>query len=152
MAKTRKTDRTTCRIIDNSVILSPTAPRQSNTIVDTPRRVRLLRDAHSTAGKLPRKKLFEAHNIPPTTGYQILKSNKPRRGQRIYDRGRKPVLAPYERDAIKTVENASFRFRTARHYANASAIGLANRSERAVQRNIAEHGVGTYVTQQKKFI
>jgi hypothetical protein len=152
MANTRKTDRRTCRIADSSISLSPSAPRKSNTIVDTPRRVRLLRDAHSTAGKLPRKKLFEAHNIPPSTGYRILQSNSPRRGQRIHNRGRKPVLASHERDAIETVENASFRFGTATHYANASAIGLANGSERAIQRNMAEHGVGTYLAQQKKYI
>jgi DDE superfamily endonuclease len=34
----------------------------------------------------------------------------------------------------------------------ASAIGLANASERAIQKNMAEHGVGTYMTQQKKYI
>jgi hypothetical protein len=126
MANTRKTDRRTCRIADPSNSSSPFVPRKSNTIVDAPRRLRLLRDAHSTAGKLPRKKLFKAYNIPPSTGYRILQSNSPRRGQRIYNRDRKPVLASYERDAIKTVENASFRFRTATYYANASAIGLAN--------------------------
>lgn len=152
MAKTRKTNRRTCRIANTSISLTPTSPRKSNTIVDTPRRVRLLRDAHSTAGKLPRKKLFQAHNIAEATGYRILKSNSSRRSERVHNRGRKPVLAPHERDAVETVENASFRFGTARYYANASAIGLTNRSERAIQRNMAEHGVGTYVAQQKKFI
>jgi hypothetical protein len=152
MAKTRKTDRKTCRIADSSISLSPTAPRKSNTIVDTLRRARLLCDVHSTAGKLPRKKLFEAHNIPPTTGYRILQSNLLRRGQGVYNRGRKPILAPHERDAIETVKNASFCFGTATHYANASAIGLANGSERTIQRNMAEYGVETYLAQQKKYI
>jgi hypothetical protein len=61
-------------------------------------------------------------------------------------------LARFERDAIEAVENVSFRFGTATHYVNASAIGLANGSERAIQRNMAEHGVGTYVGQQKKYV
>jgi hypothetical protein len=132
MAKTRKIDRKTCRIIDKSINLSPTSPRKSNTIVDTPRRVRLLRDVHSTAGKLPRKKLFEAHNIPRITGYQIFKSNSSRRSERVHNRGQKSVLVLHERDAVKTVENASFRFETARHYVNANAINLTNGSERAI--------------------
>ncbi len=34
----------------------------------------------------------------------------------------------------------------------ARAIGLANGSERSIQRNMAQHGVGTYMAQQKKFI
>jgi hypothetical protein len=125
--------------------LSLTSPRRPNTIVDTPRRVRLLCAAQATAGKLPRKKLFEAYNIPEATGYRILKSNSARRSDLIYNRGRKPVLASYEQDAIETVENASFRFRTATHLANASALGLANGSERAIQRNMAEYGVGTFM-------
>jgi hypothetical protein len=61
-------------------------------------------------------------------------------------------LAPFECDAIKAVENANFRFGTASHLANASAIGLAKGSERAIQRNMAEHGVGTYSAKQKKYI
>jgi hypothetical protein len=34
----------------------------------------------------------------------------------------------------------------------ASALDLLNASERASQKNIAEHGVGTYMAQQKKYI
>jgi DDE superfamily endonuclease len=41
---------------------------------------------------------------------------------------------------------------TTSHLANARAIGLANGSERAIQRNMAEYGVGMYVAQQKKYI
>jgi hypothetical protein len=55
-----------------------------------------------------------------------------RRSERIYNRGRKKALAPYECDAIEAVENASFRFGTASHFANVSAIGLAHGSERAI--------------------
>jgi hypothetical protein len=89
-------------------------------MVDTPRRVRLLNDAHSTAGKMTRKNIAEA------TGYRILKLKMARCSERIHNRGRKAVLALYECDAIKTVENATFRFRTASHLANASALSLAN--------------------------
>jgi hypothetical protein len=72
--------------------------------------------------------------------------------ERIHNRGWKKVLAPFKYDAIKAVENANFRFGTTSHFANASAIGLAYGSERAIQRNMAEHRVGTYVAKQKKYI
>jgi hypothetical protein len=121
-------------------------------MIDTPRRVRLLADAQSTAGKLTRKELFKLHGIAKSTGYHILKKKRARRSERIHNRGRKRVLAPFECDAIEAVENANFRFGTASHLANAGAIGLAHGSERAIQRNMAEHGVGTYVAKQKKYI
>ena len=152
MAKTRKTARRTCRLPDSSISVAPSSPRKSNTIVDTPRRVRLLRDAAATAGKLPRTELFKAHGVAKATGYRILKSKSARRSERIHDRGQKPILAPHQRDAIKTVKNSSFRMGTAKHYTVAKIIGLANGSERAIQRNMADHGVGTYMAQQKKWI
>jgi hypothetical protein len=152
MARTRKTTRRNCRHADSSISLPSASPRETNTIVDTPRRVRLLCAADSTAGKLPRKKLFEAHGIPKSTAYRILNSESARRGDGVHNRGRKPILASHERDAVEAVEDGCFRFAASSHYANASAIGLANGSERAIQRNMAEHGVGTYRAQQKKFI
>ena len=121
-------------------------------MVDTPRRVRLLDDAQSTVGEMTRKELSKLHNIAEATGYRILKSKMARRSERIHNRGRKAVLALHERDAIETFEHANFRFRTASHLANASALGLAYRSERAIQRNMLEYGVGTYVAKQKKYI
>jgi hypothetical protein len=145
MAQTRKTSRRTCRKPDPVINLSPKSPRKANTMVDTPRRVRLLHDAHSTAGKMTRKELFKLHNMAEATGYRILKSKMARRSERIHNRGQKAVLAPHERDAIETVENANFRFKTASHLANASALGLAHGSERAIQQNMLKHGVGTYV-------
>ena len=66
------------------------------------------------------------------TGYQILRSQSSRRGDSIYKRGRKPVLAPHKRDAIKTVKDASFRFISSSYYVNVRAIGIANGSERAI--------------------
>jgi hypothetical protein len=132
MAQTRKTTRRNCQIADSAISLPPASPRKSNTIVDTPRRARLLCDARLTAGKLPRKKLFEAHGIPETTGYRILKSQSSRRSNDVHNRGRKPVLALFERQAIETVEDSSFANASASHYANASSIGLANGSERAI--------------------
>jgi hypothetical protein len=152
MPGTRKTDRGICRKPDPAVNLSPKSPRKAKSMVDTPRRVRLLADAHSTAGKMTRKELFKLHNIAEATGYRILKSKLARRSERIHNRGRKKILAPFECDAIEAVENANFRFGTASHLANASAIGLAHGSERAIQRNVREHGVGTYVAKQKKYI
>jgi hypothetical protein len=54
MARTRKTERRTCRKPHSSISVPPSSPRKRQSIVDTPRRVRLLRDAEATAGKLPR--------------------------------------------------------------------------------------------------
>jgi hypothetical protein len=118
-----------------------------NTIVDTPCRIRLLCAAHSTAGKLPRKKLFEAHGIPRSKAYRILNSESARRGNGVHKRGRKPVLSTYKHNAVKAVEDGAFRFAASSYYSNASAVGLANGSERAIQRNMAEHGMGTYRAQ-----
>lgn len=152
MARKVITDRKNCQQADSSISLPSAPSRKANTIVDTPRRVRLLCDAQHTAGKLPRKQLFLAHNIPESTGYRILKSQSSRRGDNVHKRGRNPALASFERDAIETAEDASFRSASASHYANASALGLAHASERAIQRNMAEHGVGTFRAIQKKFI
>jgi hypothetical protein len=152
MARIRKTSRKNCQQPDPAINLSPKSPREPKTIVDTPRRVRLLADAQSTAGKLTRKELFKLHGIAKSTGYRILKEKNARRSERIHDRGRKRILAPFECGAIEAVKNANFRFGTASHFANARAIGLANGSERAIQRNMLEHGVGTYVAKQKKYI
>jgi hypothetical protein len=152
MARIRKTSRKNCQAPDPSIILSPTVPRVANTMVDTPRRVRLLADAQATAGKMTREELFKLHGIAKTTDYRILKEKSARRSERIHNRGRKRVLAPFECEAIKAVENANFRFGTTSHFANASAIGLAKGSERAIQRNMAEFGVGMYIAQQKKYI
>jgi hypothetical protein len=152
MARVRKTSRRNCQNPDPMVNLSPKSPRAPKTIIDTPRRVRLLADAQSTAGKMTRKELFKLHNISQAAGYQILKSKIARRSERIHNRGRKKVLAPFECEAIEAVENANFRFRTASHLANVRAIGLANGSERTIQRNMAEYGVRTYVAKQKKYI
>ena len=132
MARTNKTDRKTCRQAYPSISLSPTAERQANTIIDTPRRTRLLCDARSTVSKLTRKELFKKHNIIKATGYRILKSKMARRSERIHNRDRKAVLAPHERDTIKIVENASFRFETSTHLAVTSTLGLINDSERAI--------------------
>jgi hypothetical protein len=152
MAQIRKTSRRNCQNPDPAINLSPKSPRKANTMVDTPRRVRLLADAQSTAGRMTRKELFKLHGIARTTGYRILKEKSARRSERIHNRGRKKVLAPFECDAIEAVENANFRFGTTSHFANSSAIGLAHGSERAIQRNMAEHGVGTYIAKQKKYI
>jgi hypothetical protein len=51
-------------------------------MVDTPRRVRLLADAQSTAGKLTRKELFKLHGTARATGYRILKEKMARRSER----------------------------------------------------------------------
>lgn len=131
--------------------LSPSSPRTKNAPVPTPRRAALLRDAVSTAGKLPRAKLFEQYKIPPATGYRILRSGQARRGPDIHKRGRKPILQPYQMDAIETVENATFRFGASTHVAVARHIGIEEGSERAIQKDMSDYGIKTYAAAQKKW-
>jgi hypothetical protein len=42
---------------------SPKPARISRTILDTPRRSKLLADARAYVGKMPQKKLFKTHNV-----------------------------------------------------------------------------------------
>jgi hypothetical protein len=121
-------------------------------MLDTPRRARLLADARHTAGKLPRTELFKIHNVPNWTGYQILKEGTARRSEKVHNRGRKRVLAPYECEAIEAVEDANFGFASSSHFKVAKTIGIANGSERAIQRNMKDFGVGTYMAAQKKML
>jgi hypothetical protein len=152
MAQTRKSDRRNCQRPDSSISLTESSPRRAQTVVDTPRRARLICDAQVTAGKIPRKQLFKAHGIAEATGYRIVKSKSMRQSEQIRNRGRKPILALYQCDAIEAVEDRSFRYAATSHYAIARAIGLGEGSERAIQRNMHNYGVGTYMAQQKKFI
>ncbi len=71
---------------------SPQAARISQTILDTPRRLKLLADARAYADKMPRKELFKIHNIAERTGYKILKEETARRGPGVHNRGRKRIL------------------------------------------------------------
>ncbi|KAF7501997.1 hypothetical protein GJ744_012503 [Endocarpon pusillum] len=120
-------------------------------MLDTPRRARLLADARHTAGK-PRTQLFKIHNVANRTGYRIIKEGTARRSERIHNQGRKSVLAPHECEAIEAVEDANFGFASSSHFKVAQTIGLANGSERAIQQNMADFGVGTYRVLQKKWL
>jgi hypothetical protein len=51
MARANKTSRETCRKILSSISSQNSSPRKPKTVVDTPRRTRLIRDAELTAGK-----------------------------------------------------------------------------------------------------
>ena len=101
---------------------------------------------------MPRKELFKIHNIAERTGYHILKEGNSRRGPRVYNQGRKRILADHQCAAIKAVEDSNFYFASLSHYRVAKKIGLAQGSERAIQRNMADFGVGTYRALQKKWL
>ncbi len=131
---------------------SPAASRTPKTMLDTPRRARLLADARHTAGKLPRTKLFKIHNVSKATGYRIIKKGTARRSQKIYNRGRKQVLALHECEAIEAVEDVNFGFASSSHFRMAKTIGLINDFERAIQRNMKNFGVETYMIAQKKML
>jgi hypothetical protein len=123
---------------------SPKPARISRTILDTPRRSKLLADARAYAGKMPRKELFKIHNIAERTGYHILKEGNTRRGPEVHNRGRKRILADHQCAIIEAIEDANFYFAFSSHYKIAKKIGLAEGSERAIQRSIADFGMRTY--------
>jgi hypothetical protein len=101
---------------------------------------------------MPRKELLKIHNIAKRTGYKILKEGNARRGPEVHNRGRKRILDDHQCAAIKAVEDANFYFASSSHYRVAKQIGLADGSERAIQRNMANFGVGTYRVLQKKWL
>jgi hypothetical protein len=146
MTKTRKSDQKNCQRPDSSISLTESSPRRAQTVVDTPRRARLICDAQATAGKIPRKQLFKTHGIAEATGYRIIKSKSMRRSEQIRNRGRKPILAPYQYDTIEAVKDSLFRYAATSYYAIARVIGLKEGSKRAIQRNMHNYGVGTYMT------
>jgi hypothetical protein len=69
--------------------------RISRTILDTPRRLKLLVDARAYVGKMPRKELFKIHNIAERTGYYILKEGNTRHNPKVHNRDRKRILADH---------------------------------------------------------
>ena len=89
---------------------SPAASRTPKTMLDTPRRTRLLTDARHTADKLPRTELFKIHNVSKTTDYRIIQEETIRRSQKVHNRGRKQILVLYEYEAIETGEDVNFGF------------------------------------------
>jgi hypothetical protein len=64
---------------------SPQAARVPQTILDTPRRARLLADAHAYACKMPRKELFKIHNTAKSTGYKVLKQGTEHHNLGVYN-------------------------------------------------------------------
>ena len=141
-----------CWTRQTSQSLSPVTPRAKKRIIDTPHRTRLIHDAKSTAGKITRTELFKKHGISESAGYAILANPNPRRSQKLHNWGRKRLLQPHHVEAIEAVEDSNFRFASSSHYAVACSIGIIQASERTVQRNMAEYGVGTYRAAQKKFL
>jgi hypothetical protein len=131
---------------------SPQAARVPQTVLDTPRRSRLLADARAYAGKMPQKELFKLHNIAKSTGYKVLKQGTEHRGPGVYNRGCKQVLTDHECTTIEAVEDANFYFISSSYYRMAKGIGLVNGSEHTIQCNMADFGVKTYYTLQKKWL
>ena len=130
---------------------SPIAPDAE---IDTPHRVRLQTLNKQFAGKVSKRAIFKAANLSnhERQGYRILKEG-PRRSERLHNRGRKRQLNDAECHAIEVVEDSSFAWGRKRHAVVADYLGLkGDTSERTIQRSMANHGVGTYVAAQAKFL
>jgi hypothetical protein len=150
----RKVPRRWCAYVDVSCLnpLSFQATRVPQTVLNTPRRLQLLADAHAYAGKMPWKELFKLHNIAKSTGYKVLKQGAECRGPGVYNRGHKWVLTDHKCAAIEAVEDVNFYFTSSSHYRVAKGIGLVNGSECTIQCNMADFGIGTYHVLQKKWL
>ena len=99
---------------------------------------------------MPRTELFKIHNVARRTGFPILKEETVHRSEKVHNRGRKKILVPYECEVIEVVEDANLDFASLSHFKVAKTIGTVNGSERAIQRNMKDFGVGTYMIAQKK--
>ncbi len=102
---------------------------------------------------MTRKELFKRHDIAEAIGYRILESKTARRGEA------RPFIIEAENhflllmNAMLLKESKMPHFALEpTHLAVASAIGLAKGTERAIQHNMADYGVRTYMAQQKKYI
>jgi hypothetical protein len=111
---------------------SPQAARVPQTVLDTPRRSRLLADARAYAGKMPRKELFKLHNIAKSTGYKVLKQGTECRSLGVYNRDCKQVLTDHECTAIEAVKDVNFYFASLSYYRVAKGIGLVNGLEHII--------------------
>jgi hypothetical protein len=114
---------------------NPPSPQPASvfqTVLDTPRRSKLLAEARAYAGKMPRKELFKIYNVTERTGYKIINEGNVCRGLGVHNRGRKQILADHQCAAIEAVEDANFYFAFFSHYKVAEDIGLVDCSEQYV--------------------
>lgn len=130
--------------------LTSASPRRHYAFIATPRRIRLRQEAIDTKGSVRRIDLFHKYGVSAREGYRILKEDKERASQNLSKRGRKLVLASYQREAIETVEDANFGMTAQGHPTIARVLGLDNRTDRAIQSNMADYGVGTFRAAQKR--
>ena len=142
--------------IDLDIQLVPlsSSPVLPDAVVDTRYRARLLTLNKQFGGKITKSKLSEAANITnERIGYRILTEGTTSRCECIKNRGRPKTILNRELKAIETVEDSSFQMRILPHQVVADCVGAShNKSERTVQRNMADFGVGTYVAAQGKWL
>ena len=147
MIKINKTTRKNCQQVNSSISVPPMSSRNSQTIVDTSRRMWLICVTECTADKISRKELFKVHEVSESTDYRILVSKMTRHSEHIHNRDRKRVLTSYECDVIETVENVWFQYVTISYYVITRIIRLNNKSERTIRKNMTEHDMNIFMTQ-----
>ena len=143
-------------IKDSDIELLPpsSSPIPPDYDANTPHRVRLLTLNKQFAGKIAKPKIFTAINIASErTGYRILVEGTSRRSERIKNRGRIKAISDHELRAIETVEDSSFQMGILPYKVVADYVGVSHdKSERIVQRNMADFRVNTYVAAQGKWL
>ena len=78
MARIRKISRRNCLFSNLVTRISLSSSRKLKSIINTPKRVRLLTQAQSTTGTIPHTELFKLYDVSQATDYRILNSNSTR--------------------------------------------------------------------------
>lgn len=123
--------------------------RKKRSIIDTPRKNRIIEDIETLQGQVTQNEIFRRHGVSTRSGQRIIASGDVRSAQGHRCK-RKRLLSAQDLATIETFENASFQHGTQRHFTVAQHLGFTEPSERTVQRLMAEYGVGTYTAAQRK--
>lgn len=127
-----------CRTAGVTLPESDLPPRKKSTIIDSPRRARILADIESLQGQVSQQEIFRRHGVSQRSGQRIVASNDARacNGR---SNPRKRLLSGQDLAAIETFENASSHDGTPGHFRAAQHLGITQASKRTVQRRMAEY-------------
>ena len=116
----------------------PLSPRKPKATIPTPTRTRVLDKVQELGGSVPKEQIFEKCGVSDRSGYRILQSHQTRRSGKAKNSGRHAAMYLHQAQAVKVVEDSSFKFAAMKHQDVAKWIGVDNnKSERAIQRDMS---------------
>lgn len=127
-----------CRTAGVTLPESDLPPRKKRTVIDSPRKARILADIESLQGQVSQQEIFRRHGVSPSAGARILASNDAR-VSKGHAKPRKRLLSGQDLAAIETFENASSHDATPGHFRAAQHLGITQASKRTIQRRMAEY-------------